>query len=105
MHWAARAREAKWARVLAQFAWRNAGAPTMAGPVDVTLVIRRRRRMDPDNVLSSAKPILDGLFNDAITPDDSANWVRYVGVSQETGKEWIGAEEVVVRVTAREASQ
>lgn len=99
MHWAVRAREVKRARLFAESAWRAAGSPTMTEPVDVSLLVRRGRRMDLDNLLASCKGALDGLFNEAITPDDSETWVRSLRVAQETGRQWKGAEQLVVTIT------
>jgi hypothetical protein len=85
----------------ATLAWRLAGCPTMTGPVDVSILVRRGRRLDPDNLLASCKSAIDGLFNGAITPVDTERWVRYVSWTQETGREWALRPEVVVRVTPR----
>lgn len=102
-NWRAKAAEAKAARTAARLVWMAAGEPRAAGPVDVTLVIRRARRLDHDGALACAKNLLDGLFNDAITPFDGEKWVRYVQWTQETGKEWALRPEVIVTVTARGA--
>lgn len=104
LHWAARAREVRHARTAATLAWRAAGSPKLAGPVDVSILVRRGRRLDPDNLLASCKGALDGLFCGAITPDDSEAWIRYVGVRQETGQHWATRPEVVVTVTPRAAA-
>jgi hypothetical protein len=101
-NWAAKAREAKAARTTARLMWRSAGEPRMSGPVDVTLIIRRGRRLDHDGALACCKHALDGLFNDAITPFDTEKWVRYVGWTQETSKAWALRPEVVVTITPRE---
>lgn len=103
-NWAAKAREAKAARTTARLVWRAAGEPRMAGPVDVTLVIRRGHKLDHDGALACCKHALDGLFNDAITPVDTERWVRYVAWTQETGGEWRLRPEVVVTVRPREGS-
>ena len=103
LHWAERGRRAWRARALATSAWREAGCPTMTSPVDVSLLVRRARRLDLDNLIASCKGAIDGLFNEAITPDDSETWVRSLRVAQETGKQWKGAEEVVVTITPVES--
>lgn len=100
-NWRAKAAEAKAARTAARLTWLAAGSPTMDRPVEVTLLIRRGRKIDPDNALACCKHLLDGLFNDAVTPRDTESWVRYVEVRQETGQRWALRPEVVVIVRPR----
>lgn len=96
------------AKQMARFAYIAAGSPTMEGPVVVSLIIRRGRVIDPDAALASCKHLLDGLFcarrNEwgGITPDDSARYITYGPVLQETGTEWKGREEVEVIVVPKE---
>lgn len=84
------------ARAVARKAWEAAGSPRIDVPVRVSLRVYRGRAMDLANIWGGCKPLLDGLFTDAVTPDDSLRWVRELGgVRLETGKQWKGAEEVV----------
>jgi hypothetical protein len=85
-HWTVQRRLKKAAADVAWKAWLEVGRPVMNCPVDVHITIRRRRVMDPDNALSSLKAILDVLFKKRIVPDDSAEWVRYLPIKQQTGK-------------------
>ena len=106
LHWRARAKLSKLAHQAARVAWICAGSPVIDGPVDVSLIIRRARPIDPINALSGWKSCEDGLFNRrrrgyGVVEDDSAEFVRYAPVVFETGKQWKGREEIVVRVTPR----
>jgi hypothetical protein len=76
--------EAHRAREWAHIAWKQAGCPRARGRVRVILVARRRRAMDWDNIVAGAKPVLDGLFKDAITPDDSPACIESISVAQDT---------------------
>jgi len=100
-NWRAKAAEAKAARTAGRIAWCLAGKPRAAGPVDVYLLIRRGRVIDGDNAIACLKHIGDAFFNDGVTPYDSAEWVRYVAVEQETGAEWRLHPEVVVTIRHR----
>lgn len=93
-HWAQRAKIMRLARETAHFYWAAAGKPIAAGKVRVSLICRRGRTMDSANIVGGAKPILDGIFVKAMTPDDSPKYVELGGVTQETGKRWKGAEEL-----------
>lgn len=101
LHWRQRARLNRLARLAAYFAWMEAGKPRARGPVEVSITVRRGRLIDPDNALAGCKSLIDELFNEAITPDDSAKRISFQPVRQETGKQYRGAEEVVF--TIREA--
>jgi hypothetical protein len=104
IHWRERARRTKAARALALWKWALAKRPVADGPVEVSLLVRRGRLIDPDGALAGCKPILDGLLSqkrnhgDGVTPDDSAAFVRYLPVEFETGREWQGREQVVVTI-------
>jgi hypothetical protein len=104
-HWSARSRVMRLARELARLCWLDAGRPKAAGKVRVSVVIRRARALDTANAIGALKPLLDGLFVDAITPQDSPKWLEFGGCTQETAKEWKGREEVTFIVEdAREAA-
>ena len=82
--------------------WAHAGRPQVDCPVVVDVVIRRARALDHDNAVASLKPCLDGIFKDALTPDDSPRWLTLGEVRQETAKEWKGKEHVEFIVRPRE---
>lgn len=98
LHWARRNVLNQSAKLLAFNQWVQAGRPTARDTVRVSVIVRRYRRLDNDNALAGCKPVFDGLFRDAITPDDGPEWVTLGTVTQETGARWLGAEEVEVIV-------
>ena len=65
-----------------------------AGPVRVSVIIRRARSLDPDGIWAGLKPAIDGIFREGVTPDDSARWIRLGEITQETHNRWLGREEV-----------
>jgi hypothetical protein len=85
MHRMKRARLTKQARADAVWAWREAGSPRFHGPVDVEVVVYRRRVMDLDNIASGCKGVADGLFNGAVTQQDGPRWIKSYTVRQITG--------------------
>lgn len=105
LHWAERAKRTKSAKELAIWKWHLADRPTIDGPVEVALLVRRGRPIDPDGALSGCKAVLDGLLNrrrnhgDGVVEDDSGEFVRYAPVQFETGTMWKGREEIVVTIT------
>jgi hypothetical protein len=54
--------------------------------------------MDRDNIRTGLKPLQDGLFKSGITPDDSDRFLAEGEITQETGKRWRAAPEVIVTV-------
>jgi len=77
-HWSQRADEVK--------AWRTVARQAARGipPLDVVTVHLQmtpadRRRRDPDNLAGALKPVLDGLVDAEVIPDDS--WQHVAGVS------------------------
>lgn len=90
------------AKEAALWAWHDAGRPRARCPVKVTLIVRRQRVMDDDNVYRGLKHVRDALFNGAITKSDSPKFFGYAGIRFETGKHWKGHEEVVFIVEARD---
>lgn len=102
-HWRQRAKLTKLARDRARLAWAVAGRPQVpaeALPVRVSLIVRRARVIDEDNAISGSKALRDGLFNDALTPKDSQQFVKIGSVTFETGREWKGREECIFVVEA-----
>lgn len=67
---------------------RQAGIKPVEGPVDVSVVFAEEVRFfkngnrkpvrDVDNIQSAVKPILDGLVEAGVLPNDSPEWVRRV---------------------------
>jgi hypothetical protein len=105
LHLQERRRREKTAQAAAQLAYFAAGAPQVEGRARVTLLVRRGRTIDPDHLLAAAEPIINALFcrrrqGFGITPDDSARYVEWAPVQQETGDRWKQREEVVIVVTA-----
>lgn len=103
LHWRERAVRARLAGEAARVAWHCAGSPVIDGPVEVLLLVRRGRVIDPDNALGGCKGIIDSLFNSkrngyGVTPDDSTSYVRWLPIQFETGNQWMGREEVVVTI-------
>lgn len=108
MLWQERARLTQVAREAAFCAWRAAGRPVIDGKVEVSLLVRRGRVLDPDNALAGCKAVLDQLLcrrrNGAgVVEDDSAAFVDYVSVRFETGARWRLRPEVVVTISPVEA--
>lgn len=97
-HWRKLYRIKKAMREAAQWAWVAAGKPVSDVPVRYSILIRRARRIDGDNAIACCKPLIDGLFHKAVTPSDSGRWVTLGTVTQETGKKWKLAPEVVVTI-------
>lgn len=106
-HWTRMAKAKKSAYDTARWCWENLRrtdghlfiSPT---PVRVSLIVRRGRVIDNDNIVSGMKPIMDALFNHAITPSDSAAWVTLGDIKQETGKKYGKNPEVLVIVETLE---
>lgn len=102
MHYQTRYRKQKAAKRAAHAAWMAAGRPRSEVPVIVDIVVRRGRSMDHDNIVSGLKGSIDGLFKDAITPDDSAKWVELGAIVLETGKRFADKPCVVFIVSPRD---
>lgn len=97
-HWRVRAKHTKAAREAGRQAWLEAGSPVASGPVRVSLLVRRARKLDQANLWSACKGLLDGVFVGALTPDDGERWVKLGSVTQESGKAWKLREECVLVV-------
>lgn len=101
LHYLERARRNKRAREAARLGWLQAGRPRMQEPALVTVIVRRPRRIDPDNALAACKSALDELLSPrnngcGVLPDDSSQWVRYSPVEFETGPRFKGKAQIVV---------
>lgn len=108
LHPQERKRRERTAAAAARLAYFQAGAPQMDGKVRVTLILRRGRVIDPDGAFAAARSIINALFcrsrqenaGMAITPDDSARFLEFGPLAQETGQRWKRREEVLVLVEA-----
>lgn len=91
----------KFHRNTAHKVWLAAGKPRSESPVMIDVFIRRGRVMDQLNIWAGLKYVLDGIFNKALTPNDSEKWLRLGRVEQQTGGKWKYAPEV--EIVVREA--
>lgn len=91
----------KKAKAAAAEAWIVAGMPRSPVPVDVRLINCRTRTMDEFNFGGACKGIIDGLFKDRITPDDSPEWVHFLAVEQRPDKANKSDPTVIVEVYRR----
>lgn len=108
LHWRERHRRVEAAKLAARYAWHCAGCPVIDAPVEVSLTVRRARPIDPTNAISGWYACEDALFKAkangyGVTPDDSAEWLSYLPVQFETGKQWKGQEQVIVSIRPLEA--
>ena len=53
--------------------------------VEVVALFKDHKRHDPDNLIGAIKPIMDGIVDAGILPDDSFNVIRRLSVTQEIG--------------------
>ena len=86
-------------KATARYVWIAAGKPVSVSPVTVSVTIRRGRLLDEDNARASLKACFDGLFKNAITPDDSPKWVKLGALTQEVGGRWKLKPEIEIVVT------
>lgn len=99
LHWRARwGRDQAW-KANAGMMWRAAGSPWVGERVRISFVIRRGRRVDPQNAMQSSalKAIVDGLKGGAF-PDDDAKHLEMGEVRQEPGARYKLCPEVEVIV-------
>lgn len=68
--------------------WLLTGGPVAPGPVRVDIEVIRGKRMDQANIWAGLKGTMDGLFKNAITPDDSDKYVTLGAITQTTGKQY-----------------
>lgn len=79
-HWSQRASEVAAWRLVAKQAANAAGIPPLDVVfVELTMIPADRRRRDPDNLAGALKPVLDGLVDAGVIPDDS--WQHVAGVA------------------------
>ena len=88
LHWRTLHRIKQAHKEAARFAWLQSGIPQFQCKVSVRIVVYRARRIDPDNCLAGLKATIDGLFNGALTHNDSDRCVEFWPVKQDTGKRY-----------------
>lgn len=81
-HWAVKARKAKaWRAGAFAAAWKaplydDEGKSTVHRSfVEVTFPVKQNRRRDPHNAIATVKPIIDGLVDAGVWPDDTDEYV------------------------------
>jgi Holliday junction resolvase RusA-like endonuclease len=77
-HWTAHARSVKRWRSAARLAGATGDTPSRPltpSTVTITLPVTDRRRRDPHNYFATVKPIIDGLVDAGLWPDDTPAWV------------------------------
>src|SRR5258708_40270981 len=67
----------------ARLCWIQAGKPIAKQRVIVHFIVRRAREMDEANIIGGLKYEIDGLFVNAITPDDKPKFMKLGLVEQE----------------------
>jgi hypothetical protein len=101
MHRAKRTRIKNDALATARNVWKAAGKPRFTTfPVRVQAIVRRGRVMDEANIIGSTTwaAMIDGIFKDGVTPDDSPRYIQWDRLIQVTGKEWARRPEVVLEI-------
>ena len=100
-HWSKAARLKKEETARAVAAAKGAHLSPVDGPVDIGIIFheqvrffrngKRRKLHDVDNWFYGTKPILDGLVEAGILPDDGPDWVRRVlpVVAYTLGEPWV----------------
>ena len=70
-HWRVKHKETSAVRAAATGAARDAGIPLLAAfTVELHYQPRDKRRRDPENLIATLKPFVDGLVDAGIAPDD-----------------------------------
>lgn len=98
-HFMARARLVREGRENGRLAWLLAERPRATRRITIDAQIYRGASIDDDNAIAGLKCVRDGLCNDALTPDDSARWVRWGSVQVIAGKQYRGREHVILTIT------
>ena len=77
MHWAQKAQITRDIRTEVALKARPLKKQFAPGPIQVSLHYRPRdnRRRDPSNFIATQKPILDGLVDAGIVPDDTPDYI------------------------------
>lgn len=97
MHWAKKARIVKAARFESRMRAKSMRLPAAKNSITVQFCYQPRdnRRRDPGNLTATSKPIVDGLVDAGIVPDDCPPYVRELmpeilpAVKGEPAKCWL----------------
>ncbi len=101
MHWAVRRRIRRLSAELIELAYQQAGEPKIAPPVQVTLLVRRGRRIDDDTATSAFKHARDRLVALLGFPSDGPRWYSAERVRYDCGACWKGSEHFEVWIEPR----
>lgn len=93
LHWAAKARATRSARKSAWY-WFRRFLPLGWVPVPIRLEVRYHcprsahgyRPRDVMNAIAALKPMVDGMVDAGVVPDDSAKWVEWGGFALDREK-------------------
>ena len=69
---------------------------------NVKLINCRTREMDELNFGGACKGIIDGIFINGLTPDDTPKWVHFLGCEQRPHKSHRADPTVIVEVYERQ---
>lgn len=98
--WRGKMTKAKLWRFGTKAQWVLAGCPRFKPPVAVKIIVRRGRRVDDDNLVSSCKHARDGLWGvDCMLPADDKRYISSYEVVQQTGGRWGLFPEVEIQIT------
>jgi hypothetical protein len=98
MHYMAKHRLRQTIKNAAHIVWVSKGKPKATGRVRVDLLSMRRKALDEDNMWAAFKPVGDGLFKDAITPDDSPQYVTLGTITHTYDRHLVGLVVLVTEV-------
>lgn len=104
LHSFGRSRLALKAREAGLCAWILAGRPRATRRVRIDVVAYRLRPLDDDAVTGGLKSVRDGICTDALTPNDTTDWVRWGSVSVVWGREYFNRQHVVLTITEVDGS-
>lgn len=100
LNWRVRAQRTKLWREKVTLAWLHSGRWLFKTPVNVTIIVRRGRIVDTDNLQSACKSVRDGLWGEGcMLHADDKRYIASYEVVQETGRQWREAPEVEILVT------
>ena len=85
MHWAVRRKLFK--NIYDQVFWQVKQAKWKGkGPIKISIERRSAVRMDPDNLIGSLKPVIDGLVRAGVIPDDGEDDISFGTIKQVKSK-------------------
>ena len=83
-------------REAARQAWIDAGSPTVDYALEVDVVFYTSRAADVDNRLRLIKPLIDGLCQDGIVPDDNYTHIKRYTIEQRISAEFKDTPQVLL---------